>query len=47
MSLQAFVGNWPLFQFLNLYTVGRDPWTGDQPVARLLSTHRTTKTCLE
>jgi hypothetical protein len=22
-----------LFQFLNLYTVGRTPWTGDQPVA--------------
>jgi hypothetical protein len=25
---------WPLFQFLNLYTVGRTPWTGDEPVAR-------------
>jgi hypothetical protein len=35
---------WPLFQFLNLYTVGRTPWTGDQPVARPLPTHRTTQT---
>jgi hypothetical protein len=33
-------GPWPLFQFLNLYTVGRTPWTGDQP----LSTHRITQT---
>jgi hypothetical protein len=33
---------WPLFQFLNLYTVGRTPWTGDQPVEKSLSTHRTT-----
>jgi hypothetical protein len=22
---------WPLFQFLNLYTVGKTPWTGGQP----------------
>jgi hypothetical protein len=35
---------WPLFQFLNLYTVGRTPWTGEQPVARPLPTHRTTQT---
>jgi hypothetical protein len=28
------------FQFLNLYTVGRTPWTGDQPVVRQLPTHR-------
>jgi hypothetical protein len=38
-------GPWPLFQFLNLYTVGRTPWTGDQPVARPLPTHR--HPCLE
>jgi hypothetical protein len=40
MALQPL---WTLaaFQFLNLYTVGRTPWTGDQPVARLLPTHRT------
>jgi hypothetical protein len=29
------------FSFLILYTVGRTPSTGDQPVARLLPTHRT------
>jgi hypothetical protein len=42
-----FVGPWPLFQFLNpthRHTVGRTPWTGDQPVARPLPTHRTTQT---
>jgi hypothetical protein len=33
-----------LFSFLILYTVGRTPWTGDQPVARQLPTHRTTQT---
>jgi hypothetical protein len=32
------------FSFLILYTVGRTPWTGDQPVARHLPTHRTTQT---
>jgi hypothetical protein len=32
------------FSFLILYTVGRTPWTGDQPVATLLPTHRTTHT---
>jgi hypothetical protein len=37
-------GPCPLFQFLNLYTVGRTPWMGDQPVARPLATHRTTQT---
>jgi hypothetical protein len=31
------------FQFLNPYTVCRTPWTGDQPVARPLPTHRTTQ----
>jgi hypothetical protein len=30
--------------FLILYTVGRIPWTGDQPVARPILTHRTTQT---
>jgi hypothetical protein len=29
------------FSFLILYTVSRTPWTGDQPVARPLPTHRT------
>jgi hypothetical protein len=37
-------GPWPLFQFLNLYAVGRTPWMGDQPVARPLPAHRTTQT---
>jgi hypothetical protein len=32
------------FSFLILYTVGRAPWTEDQPVARLLPTQRTTQT---
>jgi hypothetical protein len=32
-----------LFQFLNLYTVGRTPWMGDQPVTRQLPKHRTTQ----
>jgi hypothetical protein len=36
-------GPWPIFQFLNPYTVGRTPWTGDQPVARPLPIHRTTQ----
>jgi hypothetical protein len=37
-------GSWPLFQFFILHTVGRTPWTGDQPVARPQPTHRTTQT---
>jgi hypothetical protein len=32
------------FSFLILYTVGSTPWMGDQPVARLMSTHRTSQT---
>jgi hypothetical protein len=43
MAVQPFVGPWPFFQFLNPYTVDRTPWTGDQPVARPLPTHRTTQ----
>jgi hypothetical protein len=43
MSLQSFVGPWPLFQFLDLYRVSRTPWTGDQPVARPLPSHRRTQ----
>jgi hypothetical protein len=45
VSLQPFVGPWRLLQFRNLfYTDGRTPWTGDQPVARPLPTHKTTQT---
>jgi hypothetical protein len=36
---------WTLATFgTSIYTVGRIPWTGDQPVAWPLSTHRTTQT---
>jgi hypothetical protein len=31
IALEPFVGPWLLFQFLNLYTVGRTPWTGISP----------------
>jgi hypothetical protein len=41
MALQPYIGPWPL---LHLHTVGRTSWTGDQPIARLLPTHRTTQT---
>jgi hypothetical protein len=41
---RPFVGPWPLFSFLMFYTVGKTPWTGDQPVARPLHAHRTTQT---
>jgi hypothetical protein len=42
---QPFVGSWPLLQFRNLfYTIGRSPWTSDQPVPRPLPAHRTTQT---
>jgi hypothetical protein len=45
MVLQPFVGPWPLLQFRNLfYRDGRTPWPSDQPVARSLPVHRTTKT---
>jgi hypothetical protein len=32
------------FSFLILYTADGTPWTGDQPVAGPLPTHRTTQT---
>jgi hypothetical protein len=35
---------WIFFQFLNPSIDGRTPGTGDQPVGRPLSTHRTTQT---
>jgi hypothetical protein len=44
MVLQPFFRPWPLFQFLNLNTVGSTPWTRDQAVTRPLPTHRTTQT---
>jgi hypothetical protein len=44
MDLQSSVGPWPIYSFLILYTVGRNPWTGGQTVARPIPTHRTTQT---
>jgi hypothetical protein len=44
MALQPFTGPWSFFIFLILYTEGRIPWMGDQPVARPLPTHKTTQT---
>jgi hypothetical protein len=41
----ALHGPWPLLQFRNLlHTDSRNPWRTDQPVARPLSTYRTTQT---
>jgi hypothetical protein len=39
-GITAIVDLGRFFSFL-IYTVGRTPWTGDQPVARQLSKHRT------
>jgi hypothetical protein len=36
MVLQPIVEPWSLLSFLTFYTVGRTPWTGDQPVSRPL-----------
>jgi hypothetical protein len=36
MALQPFVWPWPLFSFLILYTIGRTPWTSDQPIATVI-----------
>jgi hypothetical protein len=41
LALESFVGPWPLFSFLIVYTVGRTPWTGYEPVTRPLPIHRT------
>jgi hypothetical protein len=43
IALQPFFGLGRFFSFLILYTVGRTPWTVNQPVARPLATHRTTR----
>jgi hypothetical protein len=40
MVLQSFLGLGRFFGFLILNTVGRTPWTGDQPITRPLPTHR-------
>jgi hypothetical protein len=36
-------GPWLLFRLLNLRTIGRTLWTGDQSVSKPLLTHRTTQ----
>jgi hypothetical protein len=41
---RASVKRFASLQFLNPKTVGRTPWTGDQPVAGPLPTHGTTQT---
>jgi hypothetical protein len=43
MAVQPFVAPWLLFSFWILYTFGRTPWTGDQPVVRPPLTHTTTE----
>jgi hypothetical protein len=44
MALQPFVEPWSLLKFRNhFYTDGRTPWTGYQPAARPIPTHRTTQ----
>jgi hypothetical protein len=43
-STVLWLGLGLFFSFLILYTVGRTPWMGDQPVGRPLPTHRTTQT---
>jgi hypothetical protein len=43
MALQPFVGSLQLYQFFDPIH-GRTFWTGDQPDARALPTHRTTQT---
>jgi hypothetical protein len=42
--LSPLLDNGRFFSFLILYTVGKTPWTGDQPVARPLPKRRTTQT---
>jgi hypothetical protein len=45
VALQPFVRPWPHLQFRNLFcTVGRTPWTGDQPLLKPLPKHRTIQT---
>jgi hypothetical protein len=44
MVLQASVGPWPLFQFLDPIDSRQDSLDGDQPVARPLPAQRTTQT---
>jgi hypothetical protein len=40
----SLLGLGRFFSFIILYAVDRTPWTGDQPVARLVPTRRTAQT---
>jgi hypothetical protein len=40
LTLQSYLDLGRFFSFLILYALGMAPWTGDQPVARPLHTHR-------
>jgi hypothetical protein len=42
-SMVLHLGPGRFFSFVIVYTVGKTPWTGDQPVAMTLRTHRTTQ----
>jgi hypothetical protein len=44
MALQPFCLTLAAFQFPDFYTVGRTPWTGDQPVTRPQPAHRAKQT---
>jgi hypothetical protein len=44
MAYMPLLGLGHFFSFLIFNTVCRIPWTGDQPIARLLPVHRTTQT---
>jgi hypothetical protein len=44
MALQLFFGPLAIFQFLDVYKVGRTPWTVNWPVGRPLPAHRATQT---
>jgi hypothetical protein len=44
LALHPFVGPWPFFSSVILYTDARTPWKGDQSTARTLPTHRTART---
>jgi hypothetical protein len=46
MALQPFVGPWPFFSLVILYTVGRTPSVGDQLVARPVPIHWTPMPCM-
>jgi hypothetical protein len=43
-STALLLGLGRVYSFLIFFTVGRTPWTGDQPVARPLPVHRTAQT---